>query len=148
MQFKIEISVSKLLSLRAASIVAEKLRGYTLKVLARVHCRHFVSDSLMTFVLNSSNRFHLSCLYVQRFSVLDSQMASLSRNLGRTVEDQEFLSNMPSWDYCDDVWLCYGCYDDRQLLAMAVNGDSWVLINTNGAREIQASLRARVDGKR
>lgn len=39
------------------------------------------------------------------------------------VEDQKFLSAVPSWDYRNYARLCFGCLDTRQFLEMAVDGD-------------------------
>lgn len=50
-------------------------------------------------------------------------MASLSRGIG-TVEDQELLWAVASWNYRDYVRQCSGCYDGRRCLTIAMVGGS------------------------
>lgn len=50
-------------------------------------------------------------------------MGVSSRNIAR-VEDPEFLLAVPTWDHRNDTRRCSGCYNARQFLQIAVDGNS------------------------
>lgn len=107
-----KVFVSKFLSLRDVSIVAEKWRDVNWKCLL-----DFIGSIIWLVALNFLFWTHptvfVAIVFVRiLFFVLDSRMTSSSRD-ARTVRGQELLSTVLSWESSEQMWLCSGCYEPR-----------------------------------